>query len=117
MDLTKKVKVGGAIKALLPLVLLLLLGNIPGYGQISHKAQERHDREMRKALREAARADHTYKETHLNTNAYTYRKGTVARKRIKKDERASYQFNERGRPMKWYHFLKKKKYRQEKKKN
>ncbi|RDV11533.1 hypothetical protein DXT99_24320 [Pontibacter diazotrophicus] len=106
-----------AVKVMLPLVLLLLFGALPGYGQISHKAQEKHGREMRKSLKEAAKADIAYKESHLNTNAYTFRKGAAARRQIKQDERASYQFNERGKPMRWFHFLKKKKYKREQKKN
>lgn len=117
MQITERVKVSKAMKVMLPLVLLLLFGALPGYGQISHKAQEKHAREMRKSLKEAAKADLAYKETHLNINAYTFKKGAAARRRLKKDERASYQFNERGEPLKWYHFLKKRKYKQEKEKN
>ena len=104
-----------AFKFILPLVLLLLLGALPGYGQISFKAHENHGREVRKSVKEAAKADLAYKETHLNTNAYTFRKGTAARGRAKKDELASYQFNERGKPMRWYHFLKKKRKQESKK--
>ncbi|WP_162054466.1 hypothetical protein [Pontibacter pamirensis] len=105
-----------ALKVILPLVLLLLFGALPGYAQISFKAHENHGREVRKSLKEAAKADLAYKETHLNTNTYTFRKGTAARKRAKKDELASYQFNERGKPIRWYHFLKKKR-KQERKKD
>ncbi|MFD3003747.1 hypothetical protein ACFS7Z_25550 [Pontibacter toksunensis] len=99
----------------LPLVLLILLVAMPGYGQISFNAQEKHGREVRKSLRDAAKADIAYKETHLNTNAYTFKKGTAARKRIRKDELASYHFNERGKPIRWYHFLKKKRKQEQKK--
>ncbi|GAB3525732.1 hypothetical protein GCM10027443_00060 [Pontibacter brevis] len=105
-----------AMKYSLPLVLLLLLVALPGYGQISFKTHDNHGREVRKSLKEAAKVDPAYKETHLNTNAYSFRKGTAARRRAKKDELASYKFNERGKPMRWYHFLKKKR-KQERKKD
>lgn len=114
--MTVSVNVKKAVKVIPPLVLLLLLVALPGYGQISFKMQEKHGREMRKSLKEAAKTDIVYKETHLNTNAYTFRKGTAVRNRAKKDELASYQFNERGKPIRWYHFLKKKR-KQEKKKD
>lgn len=109
------ITVNRALKVMPPLVLLLLLVAMPGYSQISFNAQEKHGREMRKSLKEASKADIAYKETHLNPNAYTFKKGTAARKRIRKDELANYQFNERGKPIRWYHFLKKKRKQEQKK--
>ena len=100
------------IKAALGLLLLLVA--LPGYGQISFKAQEKHDREMRKSLREAEQADLAFKDTHLNTKAYTFRKGVAARKRLKQEERSSYQFSEKGKPVRWTKIFRKRKHKREK---
>ena len=102
--------------ALLCLTLLLFLA-LPGYAQISFTAHERHEREMRKSLKEAEKADPVYKETHLNTNAYTFRKGAAARKRLKQDERSVYKFNDSGKPMKRAWIFKKRKHKREKRNN
>ena len=107
-----------AAKASLGLTLLmLLLVALPGYGQISFKAHERHEREMRKSLKEAEQADLAYKDTHLNTNAYSFKKGVAARKRLKQQERSGYQFNENGKPVKWTKIFRKRKHKREKKTN
>ena len=107
-------KVAGT--ALLSLTLFLFLAS-PSYGQISFKAHERHEREMRKSLKEAEKADPVYKETHLNTNAYTFRKGAAARKRLKQDERSVYKFNDSGKPVTRAWIFKKRKHNREKKNN
>ena len=116
MEVRENIHVSKTMKVTLCLALLLLIGAMPGYAQISFKAHEKHGQEMRKSLKEAEQVELAYKETHLNTSAYTFKKGAVARKRTKKDERTSYLFNERGKPVKWFHFLKKNKYKREKKK-
>jgi hypothetical protein len=105
-----------ALKALLSLVVLLLFGALPGYGQISFNAQEKHEQKMRKSLKEAEQVELAHRETHLNISAYTFRKGAAARKRLKKDERSGYQFNDSGKPVKWKKALAKKKYKRAKKK-
>lgn len=102
--------------ALLSLTLLLFLA-LPGHAQISFTAHERHEREMRKSLKEAEKADPVYKETHLNTNAYTFRKGEAARKRLKQDERSVYKFNDSGKPVKRAWIFKKRKHKREKRNN
>jgi hypothetical protein len=101
-----------AVKIVLSLALLLLFGASPSYGQISFKSHEKHGQKMRQSLKEAEQIELAHKETHLNPNTYTFRKGAPARKRVKQDERNSFHFNERGKPMKWTRFFKKKKYRQ-----
>ena len=113
----RRIYISRAVKAAVGLTLpLLLLAALPGYGQISFDAHEKHGQEMRKSLKEAGQTDLAYKETHLNTNAYTFRKGAAARKRLKQEERASYQFNENGKPVKWKKFFKMRKHKREKKK-
>ncbi|WP_458988075.1 hypothetical protein [Pontibacter sp. CAU 1760] len=89
--------------------LFWLLLAVPGYGQISF--QEQHGQQMRKSLKEAERADPAYKDTHLNTSAYTFRKGAAARKRLKQQKRASYQFNEQGKPVRRFPLFRKKKHK------
>lgn len=106
-----------AAKASIGLTLvLLLLAALPSYGQISFKAHEKHAQEMRKSLKEAEQTDLAFKDTHLNTSVYSFRKGTAARKRLKQEERSGYQFNENGNPVKWKKFFKMRKHKREKKK-
>ncbi|MCJ8166083.1 hypothetical protein MKJ04_14645 [Pontibacter sp. E15-1] len=108
--------IGKGVKPLLSLALLLLAA-LPGYGQISFDAREKHEQKMRKSLKEAEQVEYTYKETHLNTSAYTFKKGAAARKRRKQDRRATYQFDENGKPARKILFFKKRKLRQSKKIN
>ncbi|PKV67451.1 hypothetical protein [Pontibacter ramchanderi] len=55
---------------------MLLLAAWPAFGQITYTMTDKHGRLMRKALREADQVEATtYKETHLNMDAYTLKKG------------------------------------------
>ena len=103
-----------AFKCSLFLLLFFLLGVLPGYGQTSHTAIARHDQELKKSLKEAAKVDAAYKDTHLNTDAYTFRKGEAGRKRLRSNERAQYQFNVKGDAAKKLRLFKKKRHRQRK---
>ena len=99
-----------AYKYGLGLLLFFLLGTLPGYGQISYQASAKHDQQLRKSLRDAEKVDSKYKDTHLNTDAYTFRKGEAGRKRLKKkDERDQFQFNVKGDPAKKIKLFKNKK--------
>jgi hypothetical protein len=98
-----------AYKYGLGLLLFFLLGTLPGYGQISYQASAKHDQQLRKSLRDAEKVDSKYKDTHLNTGAYTFKKGEAGRKRLKKDGRDHLQFNVNGDPAKKMNLFKKKK--------
>ncbi len=113
----EKNSISSALKPVLVLALLLLWGAVPGYAQISFDAREKHAQQVRQSLKEADVADYAYKDTHLNTNAYTFKRGAAARKRLKKDDRARYQFDENGMPARKFQLFRKKKDRQLKKKN
>ncbi|GAB3826314.1 hypothetical protein GCM10028895_37090 [Pontibacter rugosus] len=63
------------ITCLIGLLLLLLIGT-PGYSQVNYQAEENHEQKLKQSLKDAAKVDAvTYKDTHLNTSAYTYKKG------------------------------------------
>ncbi|RIJ37835.1 hypothetical protein D1627_12145 [Pontibacter oryzae] len=99
------------------LLLFFLIGTVSGYGQVNHESQAQHDQEVKLSLKEASKVDAAYKETHLNTNIYTFKKGAAGRKRVYKDGRDKYQFNTSGEPVKKLKlFKKKRKYKQRSKK-
>lgn len=117
MNVREHILVSKATKGVLCLALLLLLSALPGYGQISFNTHgKKHEQQVRKSLKEAEQADLAYKDTHLNTNAYTFKKGAAAHKRLKQDERSGYQFNDKGKPVKWTKFFKKRKHKRAKNK-
>lgn len=98
-----------AYKYSLSLLLFFLLGTLPGYGQISYQASAKHDQQLRKSLRDAEKVDSKYKDSHLNTDAYTFKKGEAGRKQVKRNKRDQLQFNVKGDPAKKLHLFKKKK--------
>ena len=90
-------------------LLLLLLGALPAMAQIKNLSDDKQKKEQKRFLKEAEKTESTYKETHLNTDAYTFKKGEAARKRVKKrDERRQYKFDEAGKPLKKKTFLRRK---------
>ncbi|WP_276499629.1 hypothetical protein [Pontibacter litorisediminis] len=97
-----------ACKYGLGLLLFFLLGTLPGYGQVSFQASAKHEQQLRKSLKDAEKVNSKYKDTHLNTDAYTFRKGEAGRKRLKKDDRAKLHFNVKGDPAKKLRLFKKK---------
>jgi hypothetical protein len=54
---------------------LLLLAACPAMAQISYKAVDKHEQLKKQSLREANQTEATYKDTHLNMEAYTFKKG------------------------------------------
>lgn len=100
------------LRVALALLLFFLVGALPGYAQTTHDAVEKHDQEVRQSLKEAAKIESIYKDSHLNTEAYTFKKGEPGRRRQQKDGRDKYQFNINGDPVvKSKPFWKKKKYK------
>jgi hypothetical protein len=57
---------------------LLLAMSGPVMGQISHKPLNKHDQLKRKSLKEASQTEADYKDTHLNMDAYSFKKGGAA---------------------------------------
>ncbi|TPE40294.1 hypothetical protein [Pontibacter mangrovi] len=100
-----------ACKYGLGLLLFFVAGTLPGYGQTSFEASAKHEQQLRKSLREAEKVDAKFKETHLNTDAYTFKKGASGRRRVRNNERDKMQFNVNGEPVrKLKIFGKKRKY-------
>jgi len=58
---------------------LLLMVSLPAVGQISNKAISRHEQLKRQSLKEASLVESSYKDTHLNMDIYTFRKGEAAK--------------------------------------
>ncbi|MBB6613113.1 hypothetical protein H7F15_18885 [Pontibacter sp. Tf4] len=79
------------------------------FAQIKATTDSKHKKEQKRFLKEARKTESTYKETHLNTNTYTYKKGEAARKRaIKRDERRKYKYDDTGKPHKKKQIFRKK---------
>ena len=95
----------------LGLLLFFLLGTLPGYGQVSYEASAKHEQQLRKSLKDAEKVDSKYKDTHLNTDAYTFKKGAAGRKRVKRDDGARLHFNVNGDPARKFKLFKKRKYK------
>ncbi|MCP2043208.1 hypothetical protein [Pontibacter sp. HSC-36F09] len=63
-------------KRLVVMTGMLLLAAMPAFSQITYNMTDKHGRLMRKALRDADQVEATtYKESHLNMDAYTLKKG------------------------------------------
>lgn len=63
-------------KCLVVMTGLFFLAAWPAMGQISYKTVEKHNQLKRKSLREASQTETSvYKDTHLNMEAYTFKKG------------------------------------------
>ena len=96
-------------KSILSFAVILFVGIMPAMAQIRTQTVEKHKKQRERFLKEAEKTESTYKETHLNTDAYTFKKGEAARKRMKKrDERRRYKFDETGKPLKKKSFFRKK---------
>ena len=81
--------------------IVLALGAVPVMAQIHTQTSEKQKKQQKRFLKEAEKTESAYKETHLNTEAYTFKRGEAARKRVtKRDERRQYKFNEAGSPQK-----------------
>ncbi|PVY39868.1 hypothetical protein [Pontibacter virosus] len=72
----KKLGFDKQTKRLVVITGVLLLAVSPAFAQITYTMTDKHGRLMRKALRDANQVEATtYKETHLNMEAYTLKKG------------------------------------------
>ncbi|MDO6390970.1 hypothetical protein Q4E40_12585 [Pontibacter sp. BT731] len=72
----KKLGFDKQTKCLVVMTGMLLLAVFPAFGQITYTMTDKHGRLMRQALRDADQVEAaTYKETHLNMEAYTLKKG------------------------------------------
>ncbi|MEJ8758486.1 hypothetical protein WG947_15840 [Pontibacter sp. H259] len=89
------------IFTLIAFCFILTLLPLATEAQIQATTSGRHKKEQKRFLKEAKATESAYKDTHLNTRTYTFKKGESARKRVKKnDERRSYKFDEAGKPLK-----------------
>lgn len=85
------------LKAAFVFMLITLSLNLPVVAQIAFTNKAQLKAETRRSRREAARVEADYKESHLNTGNFTYKKGKSGRKQVEVQEGwESYQFNESG---------------------
>lgn len=72
----KKLGLSKQTKRLMVMIGLLFLTAMPAFSQISYTMTDKHGRLKRQALRDANQAEaSTFKDTHLNMEAYTFKKG------------------------------------------
>ncbi len=75
----KKLCVERQVKCLL-LTGMLLFVTMPAFSQISYATTDKHGKFLRKSLREANQSDvSVYGDTHLNMDAYTFKKGETGK--------------------------------------
>lgn len=60
-------------------LVLLLVAAWPAMGQISNKAVNKHGQLKRQSLKEASNTDASFKDTHLNMEVYTFKKGEAGK--------------------------------------
>lgn len=76
----KKLALKKQMKCLIGVMGILLWAASPAFGQISYTMTDKHERLKRQALREASQTDtNAFADTHLNMNAYTFKKGEVGK--------------------------------------
>lgn len=75
----KKLGLDTRAKCFVVVTGLLLFAACPAMAQISYKTTDKHEQLKRKSLREASQVDATYKDTHLNMEAYTFKKGEAGK--------------------------------------
>lgn len=87
---------------------IILMGlQLQASAQIAFLGKSQLKAETRRNLREAARIEADYKESHLNTTYFTYKKGKAGRKRVDVVEGwENYQYNNPNQstylePVKW----------------
>jgi len=93
------------------MIICLVLALLPegASAQTQTTTDGKHKKEQKRFLKEARNTESAYKETHLNTGSFTFRKGEAARKRAKKrDERLQYKFDDTGKPLKKKQLFRKK---------
>ena len=74
------------LKTVFVLTIIILSLNIQASAQIAYLGNSQLKAETKRNKREAARIESDYKETHLNTNYFTYKKGKASRKRVEVEE-------------------------------
>ncbi|QNF31727.1 hypothetical protein HUW51_02945 [Adhaeribacter swui] len=77
---------GLLLKTTFVFIIFMLGLHIQVSAQIAFVGNSQLKAETKRSKREAARIDSDYKETHLNTNYFTYKKGKASRKRVEVEE-------------------------------
>ncbi len=82
------------LKTFIVLIVITLSVNLKASAQIAFVGKSQLKAETKRNKREAARIESDYKETHLNTDHFTYKKGKSGRKRVEVEESwEDYKFN------------------------
>ncbi|PIQ20847.1 MAG: hypothetical protein COW65_12665 [Cytophagales bacterium CG18_big_fil_WC_8_21_14_2_50_42_9] len=67
-------------------VILTVFACPSAWAQITYKSRSAIKAETRKSKRDAAQVEADYKDSHLNTAHYTYKKGVAGRKKVQISE-------------------------------
>lgn len=73
-------------KTAFALIIITVSLNLQASAQIAYFGNSKLKAETKRNKREAARIESDYRETHLNTNYFTYKKGKASRKRVVVEE-------------------------------
>ncbi|RDC64683.1 hypothetical protein [Adhaeribacter pallidiroseus] len=74
------------LKIVFVFIVVIISLNLQASAQIAYVGNSQLKAENKRNKREAARIETDYKETHLNTNYFTYKKGKASRKRVEVEE-------------------------------
>ncbi len=74
------------LKTTFVLIVIVLSLNLQASAQIAYLGNSQLKAETKRNKREAARIEADYKDTHLNTDYFTYKKGKASRKRVEVEE-------------------------------
>ena len=74
------------LKISIVLIVIVLGLNLQASAQIAYLGNSQLKAETKRNKREAARIEADYKETHLNTTYFTYKKGKASRKRVEVEQ-------------------------------
>ncbi|MFC6996269.1 hypothetical protein [Rufibacter roseus] len=78
---------------------LMCLLALPASAQTEFISPGQQKRELKKSLREAKKVKSDYQETHLNVEAYNFKRGESGRKRVNAQERDEALMNTDGTPV------------------
>ena len=82
----KKVSVAG----MLWLSVLFSVASRPVSAQIAYSSEEKAEKQTKKSIRDSRKYQADYKDSHLNTEVYTYERGETGRKKSKGDNTMLY---------------------------
>ncbi|MGV3541003.1 MAG: hypothetical protein ACO1OQ_14405 [Rufibacter sp.] len=81
------------------MLAVLLIAASPAAAQVEYLSPAQQKKEVRRALKEAKKIKSDYSESHLNVQAYNFKKGESGRKQVNPQEHDEMIMNEDGTPV------------------